>query len=151
MDTITNAQLRMIYGLGKRAGLDNDTLHDMAHGMAGVDSLKAMTRQQAARLIDRLMNGARAEAVGPANRATPAQRRKIYALTREMGWDDGRLNAFLARRFGCAHVNFLPAGKVGPVIEALKSMLDGGRAERRPHEAHSLEKEAAACSGGFNT
>ena len=150
MDTITNAQLRMIYGLGKRAGLDNDTLHDMAHGMAGVDSLKAMTRQQAARMIDRLMNGARTEAVGPANRATPAQRRKIYALTREMGWDDGRLNAFLARRFGCAHVNFLPAGKVGPVIEALKSMLGGGRAERRPHEAHSPEKEAVACSDGIS-
>lgn len=129
---VSAAQLRMIYGLSKKAGLDNDTLHTVAARVCSRDSLAELTTREASRLIDTLRRytGDTDEAAG---RATEKQRGKIYALARDMGWMDNprRLRAFLEARFKVSDVRFLSHEQAGLVIEAMKAIQAGGRAERR--------------------
>lgn len=124
----------MIYALARKAGIDNELLHDNVKRVTGCESIKALNKAQAKAIIDRLQQctGDKPKAA-PMNRATQAQRGMIFALSRELGWDgdSARLGAFLEKRFGVSSVAFLTAKQTGPVIEALKSMRDGGRGERR--------------------
>lgn len=128
----SNAQLRMIFGMAKKAGMDNDELHCMIHGLTGVESIKALNTSQAARIIDRLnvLTGARKDV---AARATAAQQHKILALAREMGWtgDPSRLRKFLEAKAKVSDVRFLSIDSARWIIEAMKAIQTGGRAERR--------------------
>ena len=130
----TGAQLRMIYGMAKKIGMDNDELHCMVHGLTGCESLRALDTRQGARVIDRLNALAGVERTPP-NRASPAQQRMILGLARDMGWmeDPARLRGFLESRAGVSDVRYLPPAAAGRIIEAMKAMKEGGRAERRRH------------------
>ena len=127
----SNAQLKMIYGLAKRAGIDSDILHTITARVCHRDSLAALTSFEASRLIDHLKRYL-GEADEGAGRATEKQRGKIYALARAMGWMDNprRLRSFLEVRYKVSDVRFLSHEQAGLVIEALKAMEKGGRAER---------------------
>lgn len=133
---ISDGQVRMIYGLARKAGLDSDLLHDMVRADTGSDHIKSLTSYQGIKIIERLQKATgetpKARMV-PDDRGTLPQRMLIYTLTKELGWgEDGqRLRAFLEKRFGVSDVQFLTAGKTAAVIEALKSMRAGGRGERR--------------------
>ena len=48
---ITAAQLRNIYGIGKRHDLDNDWIHYCAETLFGKESLKELTCREAAQMI----------------------------------------------------------------------------------------------------
>lgn len=133
---ITAAQIRMIHALARETGLDDDTLHDIAHSVSGKESIRALTRSQAARLIDRLQVLA-GKAKDIPDRASQAQQNYIHALAREMGWaeDPKRLRRFLETRgAGVSDVRFLSIRAAGQVIEALKAIRDGGRAERKDYQ-----------------
>ena len=129
---ISDKQLRKIYVLKKKAGMSNEELHCLARGLAGVESMRALNTRQAARIIDRLsiMTGEKREI---AARATPAQQHKILALAREMGWagEPGRLRSFLEKKAKVSDVRFLSIDSARWIIEAMKAMQAGGRAERR--------------------
>lgn len=135
----STAQLRMIYGLAKKAGLDDGDLHGLVHGLTGCESLADMTGYGAGRVIDRLKallgqepgQKMRGDA-GPA-RATGGQQRKILAQVRAMGWADEpeRLRGWLRKMYNVDDVRFLTPGQAGKCIDVLKSMHDGGRAERK--------------------
>ncbi|MDD3410308.1 MAG: DUF1018 domain-containing protein [Eubacteriales bacterium] len=124
----------MIYALARKADIDNELLHDNVKRITGCDSIKALSMTQAKAIINRLQEctGDKPRAA-PMDRATNAQRGMIFALSRELGWggDSPRLTAFLEKRFGVSSVAFLTTRQTGPVIEAMKSMRDGGRGERR--------------------
>ena len=124
----------MIYALARKADIDNELLHDNVKRITGCDSIKALSMAQAKTIIDRLQQctGDKPK-TAPSDRATHAQRGMIFALSRELGWggDSLRLTAFLEKRFGVSNVAFLTSKQTGPVIEAMKSMRDGGRGERR--------------------
>ena len=128
----TGAQLRMIFGLAKKAKMDNDELHCMIHGLTGVESIKMLNTSQAARIIDRLnvLTGVKKDV---AARATPAQQYKILALAREMGWlgEPSRLRGFLEAKAKVSDARFLSIDSARWIIEAMKAMQKGGRAERR--------------------
>lgn len=132
MGMISTAQLRMIYGLARKAGLDNDMLHTLVQGQTNLGSLKQLNSYQGKLVIDRLQGMSGVTLRDVAGRASTAQQKKIYALARELGWaeEPKRLRRFLEARFGCADVRFLPEERVGSVIEALKAMAAGGRGER---------------------
>ena len=132
---ITAAQIRMIHALVRETGLDDDTLHDIAHSVSGKESLRTLTRSQAARLIDRLQVLA-GKAKDIPDRASQAQQNYIHALAREMGWaeDPKRLRRFLETRAGVSDVRFLSIRAAGQIIEALKAIRDGGRAERKDYQ-----------------
>ena len=133
MVAISTAQMRMMYGLARKAGMDDDMLHTLVKGRTGCDSIKALNIHQGRQIIDRLRELCGEPPKDAANRATTAQQGKIFALARELGWGDDpkRLRAFLTVRFKVTDPKWLTASQAGPVIEALKAMRDGGRGERR--------------------
>lgn len=131
----TLKQVQAIYTIGRALNMDDEDIHGLAYNIAHVDSIRAMTRREAGRMIDILRDRAgqkRGDATSP-NRATKAQREKIDALTREMGWYDQpeRLRGYLRRVCGAEDVRFLTPQQASKVIDGLKAMLAGGRAERR--------------------
>ena len=133
-------QRAAIFGLGKTAGLDRDALHDVVRRVTGKDSIALLTRSDAIRVIDALKGVAGQGA--PLGWLTDAQRGKIYALCRELGWvtergavDSKRLEGFVRARYKIERLGWVPMDKAGAIIEALKAMAEGGRGERRRHGA----------------
>lgn len=129
---MTNAQIRMIYAMSKRLGMDRDELHCMVHGLTGCDSIRALSVKQGVRVIDRLNVLAGVESEAP-NRASKAQQRMILRLAEEMGWlgEPARLRGFLEAKTGVSDVKFLSIDSARRIIEALKAIQKGGRTERR--------------------
>lgn len=132
----TTKQVQLIFTLGRSLAMDDEDIHGLAYNIAHVESIRSMTRREAGRMIDILKDRAGQKPGGEAtspNRATQAQRGKIYALTREMGWSDQpeRLRGYLRRVCGVEDVRFLTPQQAGKVIDGLKAMQAGGRAERK--------------------
>ena len=127
----TTAQLRMIFGMAKRIGMDDDELHCMVQGLTGEESIRRLNSRQAARVIDRL-NVLAGNGRDIPNRASAAQQRLIQKLAEEMGWagDPTRLRGFLEAKAGVSDVRFLSIDSARRIIEALKAIQKGGRAER---------------------
>ena len=145
MVSITGAQIRTIHTLKSRAGLDDESYRDMLHGTAGVSSSKALTRDGAIRVIDRLkMLSAQVPSPGPSGHPLPqaGEGRKAvvfsgpYAgICRALwisGWHlgvvtnrrDEALAAFVRRQTGLDHLNWLRDWEDAlRVIEALKKWL----------------------------
>jgi len=133
---ISDGQVRMIYGLARKAGLDDALLHDMVLAQTGCPHIKNLTCLQGIQIIERLQKAAGETPqpkIVPSDRGTIAQRNLIQTLACELGWDtEGqRLRAFLEKRFGVSDMGFLTAAKTAAVIEAMKAMKQGGRGERR--------------------
>lgn len=129
---LTADQTRKIYAMARKNGIGNDELHDIVYGLTGCESIKSLSKQQAIRVIDRLNVLTGVEKNVP-NRATEAQQAYILRLAREMGWSDdpARLRGFLEAKAGVSDVRFLSINSAGKIIEALKAIRKGGRAERR--------------------
>lgn len=130
---ITSSQLKMIWGLARKLGMDSENVHALAKSVTGSDSLKQLDSQPAARLIDRMMAMAGQAKPEPLNRDSKKQLSMIFGLAKKLGWseDPARLRAFLEKRYGVSHPRFLNDTDTNNVIEALKAMLKGGRGERR--------------------
>lgn len=129
---LTNAQISKIYAMARQIGVNGDELHDIVFGLTSCESIKGLSKQQAVRVIDRLNVLAGFEK-GVPNRATPEQQFFIQRLAKEMGWsgDPARLRGFLEAKAGVSDVRFLTLDSARRIIEALKAIQKGGRAERR--------------------
>ncbi len=134
---VSVAQLRYIFRLKNEIGMDIEDLHAIAYRIGGVESLKNLTAREAARMIDELKRRAgepvETSVSGAPSKATGPQKNKILALTREMGWADQpeRLRGYLRRMCGAEELRFLTPQQASCVIDGLKAMRDGGRAERK--------------------
>ena len=125
MEKMSGRQRRMIFGLAKRQGLDNETLHLYAQKLTGKSSLANLTVREAGAVIDAL-NDKKADAEGM---VTFKQRRYIEGLALETGWADGagkldrkRFNAWLNNKFGISDIKWLTSKKASDAIEGLKAM-----------------------------
>ena len=138
---ITTEQMRCIYGLARKANLDNDTLHVIVARLTQRDSIKLLTGFQGKTVIDELKRLAGQESTGPYNRATKEQVAKIYALAGKLGWSDdpARLRGFIEKRYNVSHPRFLDDTKSRNCIEAMKAMLAGGRSERKGRKNEQLD------------
>ncbi|WP_036644868.1 regulatory protein GemA [Paenibacillus sp. oral taxon 786] len=136
MKGITYPQIKKIYALARERQMDNETLHELVHAVTGSDSIKALSSQQAANVIDHLTGGkqpTRAATIRRPGMATPGQIHKIRALERELGWTDNpkRLQAFMDKYCGgIVRLEWLTFNQAGALIESLKGVL---RSERRRH------------------
>lgn len=121
---ITPAQIRMIYGIGRRNGLDDDMIHHVAQNLFGKDSLRDLTCWQAGQVIDSLRRKT-GEAMEPIQeRASEAQRKYILGLAERLMMKDTRqLRHFLRARFGVDDMSFLTPENASKVIEGLKAMI----------------------------
>lgn len=128
---VSAPQLRMLFGVARKAGLDNDDLHARAYETYRVESLRQLTSGQCARLIDSIQGKPRTERQRPIDRATQGQINIILGLRTKMGWDDTRLRGWLRSQYGAEHVDWLTAADAIKCIEGMKAMLAGGRTERK--------------------
>jgi hypothetical protein len=154
---ISKEQIKIIYTLAQELGLvdrlaSRDTLHEMIEAMAGKSHVSDLTSLEAIQIIDRLKSGmkgagrvakARTAATDIPNRATQAQKAKIWALMFEIRKHDPepaavqleqRLQGFLRKYAGVDSINFLNAAQAWRVIEGLKGLQasqSGMKAARR--------------------
>lgn len=129
---ITTKQRQKIYAMKNALRIGEDELHDIVRGLTGCESIRELSGRQAIRVIDRLNVLAGVEKDVP-NRATEPQQFCILRLAREMGWagKPSRLRGFLEAKAGVSDVKFLSKDQARRIIEALKAIQKGGRAERR--------------------
>lgn len=135
---VTPAQVKAIFSLGNKLGMDKEDLHGIAYRHGKVESIKQLSRREAGAVIEELKTRLGQPLTSPMRqnvlyRATPEQQQKIAALVRELGWNDQpeRLRGFVRRMCRVDDVRFLNPDQASRVIEALKAMQKGGRAERK--------------------
>lgn len=130
---LTPQQLRCIYALGRKGGLDDEALHGVVYTTAKKEHISELTADQARRVIDRLKQ---LTGQGPGrgvDRGTKRQVALIFTLAERLGWGDEprRLRAFLESQYGVSHPSFLDRSRTNSCIAALKAMEAGGRGERK--------------------
>ena len=120
--------IRTLWGIAKSPELQlgSEELHLVVQAQTGKDSLKELTepeRRRVAYVLGQMKesaSGKRKRPVGMTGNATDNQRRKIYMLTKELGWDDNpkRLSGFIRRMFK------VEREQCSNLIEALKKMIE---------------------------
>lgn len=126
----TPASLRTLWAIAKspELSMNDDDLHAVVYRATRKSSMKELTQGEInnlARVLQNMKDGTgqkRTDEGGDPR--TVAQRRKIYALCEELGWNDDnrRINAFVKRMFGVDRVEWLTMAQCNVIIEALKKM-----------------------------
>lgn len=122
---ITKQQIRMIWALCHRLGLDEQTLHGLAQAITGVSSIRQSSRPQAARLIDMLLAKAGFKNQDFPRRPgfnTPRQFAYIQGLTTQLGWEERHTLGLAKRMYHVQRLRDLGVRQASGLIEALKAM-----------------------------
>lgn len=136
---MADVTLRTIWGIAKSKELQltDQELHDVAYSVCGKTSLKKLTKKELETLFKRLQvlkdkNKVKSNSkyAGRGNVGTVNQRKKIYKLAGDLGWDLKRLNGMAMRMFKISSVEWLTYPQCSNLIEALKAMI-----KRREDEA----------------
>lgn len=132
--TISAAQLKMIWGVARRNDIEESTLRAKVAQISGQESLKALSVRQAAELIDSLQGKREPSPY----RASRGQQAAIQSLAEQLGWDDPkRLRGWILSRYGVERLEWLGHDKARSCIESLKAMLKAGRGERKQGQAEA--------------
>jgi hypothetical protein len=130
MSGITSRQLKALWALSHRAGLDDRELHELVAARTGHASVRELLQSEAGALIEELaakVEGKPVAAPRP-GAATRAQQAMLDRLAGEMGWSLARLPALARRMYGAQTIRDLTVKQASGLIEALKAM--GGRSGR---------------------
>ena len=136
--------IRTLWAIAKSPELHmtDEDLHAVVYRETGKASIKALTQGQineVARVLQNMKDGVsrstrpkRTDEGGDAR--TIQQRRKIYALTESLGWNDNpqRIQGFVKRMTGVDRLEWLNVAQCEKVIEGLKAILK--RQERKEGE-----------------
>ncbi len=136
--------IRTLWAIAKSPELHmtDEDLHAVVYRETGKESIKALTQGQineVARVLQNMKDGVsrstrpkRTDEGGDAR--TIQQRRKIYALTESLGWNDNpqRIQGFVKRMTGVDRLEWLNVTQCEKVIEGLKAILK--RQERKEGE-----------------
>ena len=136
--------IRTLWAIAKSPELHmtDEDLHALVYLETRKESIKALTQGQineVARVLQNMKDGVsrstrpkRTDEGGDAR--TVQQRRKIYALTESLGWNDNpqRIQGFVKRMTGVDRLEWLNVTQCEKVIEGLKAILK--RQERKEGE-----------------
>jgi hypothetical protein len=136
--------IRTLWAIAKSPELHmtDEDLHAVVYRETGKESIKALTQGQineVARVLQNMKDGVsrstrpkRTDEGGDVR--TVQQRRKIYALTEQLGWNDNpqRIQGFVKRMTGVDRLEWLNVAQCEKVIEGLKAILK--RQERKEGE-----------------
>lgn len=136
--------IRTLWAIAKSPELHmtDEDLHALVYRETRKESIKALTQGQineVARVLQNMKDGVsrstrpkRTDEGGDAR--TVQQRRKIYALTESLGWNDNpqRIQGFVKRMTGVDRLEWLNVAQCEKVIEGLKAILK--RQERKVGE-----------------
>lgn len=126
-----NYSIKSIWGIAKSKELNynDDELYSLIIELTGKSSMKALTQNERNIVYNELekkknmVTQKRTDTNGNSN--TMEQRRKIYALTEELGWNNNnaRINGFVKRMFKVDRVEWLDEFQCSKLIEILKGMI----------------------------
>lgn len=129
------ASIRTLWAIAKspELGLTDEDLHAVAYRETGKESLKRLTQgeiDKVARVLQNMKDGVQRDTTSKrtdegGDPRTERQRRKIYALTEALGWNDDnrRINGFVKRVTGVDRIEWLNVAQCEKVIEGLKAIL----------------------------
>lgn len=126
--------IRMLWAIAKspELSLSSEELHMLVEAHTGKESVKLLNKRELGKVVSILQN-MKDSAAGidrekkrrRGNSATENQRKKIYMLTKELGWNKpARLNGFCKRMFNVSSVEWLNYQQCSNLIEALKKMVE---------------------------
>lgn len=125
-----------IYAIAKspQLGMTDEELHLLVGGMTGKDSLKELTPRELMDLTTKLQE-MRDSASGKkdkrnftrkGNRATERQRRKMYMMMKDLGWNDKRVRGFARKMVGTETIEWLNHEQCAILIEGMKKLIEAG-------------------------
>ena len=132
------SSIRTIWGIAKspELSLEEADLYALIERETGKQHMRELSQGQidkVCRVLQQMKDGVRGPTPKPGKRTdeggnpqTVAQRRKIYKLTGELGWNDttDRLNGFIMKMFKVSRIEWLTVAQCYMLIEALKKMLE---------------------------
>lgn len=124
----TECSIKMIWGLAKSAELtlSDEELYLLIQRETKKSSMRELTKKEVVLIVGILqqmkdsVKGKKNHASG--NLTTQNQRRKLFKLSENLGWNQYRLNAMAKRMFGIENVEWLDYLQCSKLIEALKKM-----------------------------
>ena len=124
--------IKQLWGIAKspELKLTDEELHLVVSAHTGKDSIKKLNKRELQTVISVLAGmkrsadkSERSKNRQGGNMATENQRKKIYKLTQELGWErPERVNGLCRRMFRVDRVEWLNYRQCSDLIEALKSM-----------------------------
>lgn len=129
----TKVGIRKLWGVAKspELKLSNEELHLVVQAHTGKDSIRELNSRELGTCIRVLLgmkDSARKETGRmdrPGNPATERQRRKVYRLAQELGWDKpARVNGLCNKMFRVSRVEWLNYEQCSKLIEAMKKILE---------------------------
>lgn len=133
-----------IYGIAKSPQLcmTDEEIHLLVAGLTGKDSLRKLDQREIMEVTVRLQEMKDGASAGKrrrnfthsGNRATVRQRRKIYMLMKELGWNDARVRGFAERMTGTKIVEWMDYNQCYKVIEGMKKLLERQEGEKNGND-----------------
>ena len=129
------ASIRTLWAIAKspELGLSDEDLHAVVYRETGKESMKKLTQgeiDKVARVLQNMKDGVQRDTTSKrtdegGDPRTEKQRRKIYALTEALGWNDDnrRINGFVKRVTHVDRIEWLSIAQCKKVIEGLKAIL----------------------------
>jgi hypothetical protein len=132
---ISPRQLKAIWALARRAGLQEEGLHRVVESLTGKRSLRSLSKEEARGIIEDLLLKTGMKVIsypggGGLGQITRAQMALIGGLTMQMGWDRQRLVGLARKMYGVGWLIDLKAKQASGLIEALKVMRKRRALER---------------------
>jgi len=126
MGSITKGQLRKIWALGKELNMDEDLLRATVHGVTGSESISALSKYEAGKVIDNLTERKGKAKEKTTNRASKKQLWKMKRLAAQLGWEDNpkRLKGFIKKYAGVDRLEWLTSAQAWRIIEGLKKLAE---------------------------
>ncbi|MCQ4924105.1 regulatory protein GemA [Tissierella carlieri] len=137
-----HGSIRAIWGLAKSPELmlEEDILYAIIRRETKKESMRQLSQSEIDNVCRILQNmkddvtrankGKRTDEGG--NTETERLRKKVYALTEELGWNDNnnRINGFVMKMFKVSRIEWLTYAQCNKLIEILKKMIDRQEAEK---------------------
>lgn len=149
--------IQTIWGLAKspELSMSGEELHLLVTRETGKESIKLLNQREIRKVVlvladmKQSVNG-KCTYGKTGNKATTSQRRKVYKLVQELGWEDDpkRINGFVRRMFRVDRLEWLNDGECGQLIEALKQMVKRKKEETNEYDGKSKSNHAGKTAEG---
>lgn len=137
-----HGSIRAIWGLAKSPELmlEEDILYTVIRRETKKESMRQLSQSEidnVCRILQNMKDDVTRANKGKRtdegeNTETERLRKKVYALTEELGWNDNnnRINGFVMKMFKVSRIEWLTYAQCNKLIEILKKMIDRQEAEK---------------------
>lgn len=122
-----------IYAIAKspQLSMSDEELHNLVGGLTGKNSFKELTQEEISRVVVKLQwmkdsvdeEKKQRNFTRRGNRSTERQRKKMYMLMKNLGWNDARVRGFAKKMVGTETIEWLNHEQCSILIEGMKKLL----------------------------